>query len=190
MRLTTVLIPLAGFGLFSPLPADLVSHWTLDGDLLDSGPAGNHGTMLGAPSPTFVDGFDGAPGGAVSFDGVDDLIQVAHTSGLPISAQPAFTVAMWVKGAPQRDKRVFSESTTTNAPLFNLGTDSAAAPTAKVDIFIRNDANTAIVNHKKSDRNGFDGQWRHLAWVDDNGKAVLYLDGIRDAVDFTYPRGT
>src|SRR5688572_7295534 len=173
------------------LQAGLVSHWTLNGDLLDSGPAGNHGSFV-TGTPVFGDGFDGTAGGAVTFNGTSDLISAAYTSGLPISAQSAFSVAMWVKGPIQLDKRVFSEgSSASNAPLFNIGTDSTAAPNTagRVDILIRNDANSSIVNHRKSARIAFDNTWHHIAYTDDNGKAIVYIDGIRDSTDFNYTRG-
>jgi hypothetical protein len=175
-----------------PLRADLVSHFTFDGNLLDTGPAGNNGTFVGGAAPVFVDGRDGTPGGAISLDGVDDYVVLARTAGLPLSSQPAFTVAMWVKSplptATVRDRRFFSEgSTTSNNPLFNLGTDTAGVA-GVVDFFYRSDANVTVVNHRKSSAIAFDNAWHHVAWVDTNGTAVLYIDGLPDAISFNYAR--
>jgi len=43
----------------------------------------------------FVEGHDGTEGGAVRFiDGDGTLVRLAHTTGLPLNNQPAFSVAM------------------------------------------------------------------------------------------------
>src|SRR5688572_11858237 len=131
---------LATFAAAGAARADLISRWSFDGDLLDSEPAGNHGTFVGNPAPVFVEGRDGTPNGAISFDGVDDYVTLPQGAGLPIHGQPAFTIAVWVKGVLQADKRIFSEgSTTSNTPLFNIGTDNTAIATntGVVSIFIR-----------------------------------------------------
>jgi hypothetical protein len=168
----------------------LLSHWKFDGDLLDSGVAENHGLLLG-PGPIFTEDRDGNPGAALAFDGTSNLVMAEINRDLPIASSLAirsYSIAMWVKGGPQPDRRVYSEaSTANNAPLFNIGTQNQGI-TGQVDIFIRNANNTTIVNHRLSQGIAFDGTWRHIAWVDDNGAAVLYIDGARDATDFTYAR--
>ncbi|MGH7754108.1 MAG: LamG-like jellyroll fold domain-containing protein, partial [Gemmatimonadales bacterium] len=112
------------------------------------------------------------------------------SADLPLFYNFSFSVAMWVKGGPQPDRRVFSESSRTlNAPLFNIGTQNGGA-TGQVDIFIRDDAGAVIVPHVLSTGTAFDDAWHHLAWVDRFGEAALYIDGVRDATDFTYPRPT
>ena len=165
----------------------------LNGDLADATGNGNDGSFVGEESVPYIQGHDCADPGAVSFDGVDDYIQLANNDGVPVSNSARFSVAMWVKGLPVAgvtDRRVYSEgSTTNNAPLFNIGTDSANPPTGVVDIFIRNDANAQLVPHIKSTGVAFDGTWHHITWVDDNGNATLYIDGVADATDFTYNRG-
>ena len=173
------------------LRAGLISHWTFDGNVLDSGPSGNHGTFFGGAAPVFIAGRDGTVDGAISFDGIDDYVNITRTSGLPISTKPAFTVAMWLKSPFPilADRRFFSEASTVNAPLFNLGTDNTAA-TAAFDFFYRSDANVTVVNHRKSTGIIFDNTWHHVAWVDSNGTVVLYIDGVPDATSFNYTRAT
>ncbi len=179
-------------GLVGVAHGGLISHWAFDGDVLDSGSGGNDGTFVGGGGTplTFETGFDGTPNGAITLDG-NDYVDVAQNSGLPLYYNPEFTVAMWVKGPVQKDKRVFSESNSTgnNAPLFNLGTDNTGS-TGKFNFFLRNDANQAVVGHRTSDREAFDNEWHHIAWTDNNGAVVLYIDGVRDAVDFSYTRPT
>ena len=40
-----------------------------------------------------------------------------------------------------------------------------------------------IVGHRLSNGIAFDDTWHHIAWVDRDGDASLYLDGARDATD-------
>jgi hypothetical protein len=90
---------------------------------------------------------------------------------------------MWVNGGPQNDRRVFSESTALDDnPLFNIGTQQAGT-TGQVDIFIR-----PGFGHRLSEGTAFDNTWHHIAWVDANGDAALYIDGERDPADFTYAK--
>ncbi len=175
--------------------ADLVTHLAFDGDLTDSGPGGNDGTIVGGDGSliTFVEGVDGTPASAVSFASPTegstegrDFISLAHNSGLPISEEPAYTIAMWVKGPIQKDNRIFSESDIggNNTPLFNLGTDNNGN-NAQFDFFYRPNSGTQV-NHRHSSRDAFDDTWHHIAWVADNGQVTLYIDGIPDTVNFSY----
>jgi hypothetical protein len=170
-------------------PPALISRWTFDETLDDSQPAANHGAFFGDVAATYVDGFDGTPAGAIVFDGVDDHVAASQNAHLPIYAQGAYTVALWVKGLPnQVDRRVFSEGSTLAAePLLNIGTHNAGTD-GSVDIFIRGDNGQAAVAHRHSALVAFDDTWHHIAWVDDNGDAVLYVDAVRDSTDFRYAR--
>jgi hypothetical protein len=165
-------------------PQALVTHFRFDGNLDDFGAAGNDGVFSNLQEPVFVDDPDGNPGQAVTFDGVDDFVQAQIVEDLPIYSNPAvvaFTVALWVRGLPQTDRRVYSESSSIDTnPLFNLGTQ-AAGTTGQVDVFIRPGP-----GHRLSQGIAFDGEWHHLAWVDSCGDAALYIDGVQDPTDFTY----
>ena len=164
-----------------------LGYWSLDGDTQD-GVAGHHGSFLGGDTPTYAPGFDGVPGGALSLDGARDLVEVGPGAGMPVYPSAAYTVALWVKGPPQPDRRVYAEGSTTNtSPLFTIGTDNAGA-SESVDIFIRNASGATIINHLKSTLPAFDGDWHHIAWVDQNGSAALYIDGVRDGTNFSYAK--
>ncbi|MCP4454884.1 MAG: LamG domain-containing protein, partial [Planctomycetes bacterium] len=101
----------------------------------------------------------------------------------------AYSVALWVKGGPQNDMRIFSEgSTETNTPLLNLGTHNSGSPTGQFATYIRPETGT-VSNHPLSQVEPFDDTWHHIVWVDDNGTTALYIDGLSDGGDFNYTRG-
>ncbi len=173
----------------------LVSHWTFDETTEDSQASGNDGVFINGgieADPIYVEGFDGNPVGAILFDGIGEIVHVTQNENLPISAHGAYTVALWVNGPPPgngvgRDLRVFSEgSDLTNQPLLNIGTNSRS-DTGEVDIYIRGTGGDN--GHPLSQRVAFDETWHHIAFVDDNGVAKVYIDGILDATDFTYDIG-
>ena len=177
----------------------LVSYWPLDATdgvtTPDASAFGNHLNLSNMDASNFV---PGKYGNAARFDGVNEMLHSIYTvgagNGLPIHGARHYTVMLWVNGvgATQGDRRVFSEgSMTATAPLFSIGTDNAsvaAGRTNVVDIFLRNDANTALHNHRKSVGMGFDGTWHHIAWVEEDGIARLYIDGELDATVFNYSR--
>ncbi len=169
-------------------PQILLSHWTFDSTLEDQEPAGNDGVFVGEPEAPFVEDRDGNEGAALTFDGVDDFVNVAQNEGLPLYPRARWSVAMWVRGGPQNDKRVWSEgSTTNNNPLFNIGTERSGQ-TGQVDLFVRNAGGGVILGHVLSEGIAFDNTWHHIAWTDNNGDAVLYIDGEPDPTDFSYTR--
>lgn len=178
----------------------LIAYWPLDStDGLttpDLSPYGNHLNLVNMDASNFV---AGQRGNAAQFNGTDEILSRIYTpdpnlNGLPIYGRRYYTVMFWAKGvgATQGDRRLFSEGSTTDTdPLLNIGTDNAAAATRTnvVDIFIRNDAGgTAgtVINHRKSTGMAFDGNWHHVAWVEEDGIARLYIDGQLDATSFNY----
>ena len=76
---------------------------TFDGDLTDAQPSGNDGTFhsIMGLDPVFVEGYDETVEGAVRFDGLDqNFVEAAQNKGLPIYANPAYSVCLWVNGPP------------------------------------------------------------------------------------------
>ena len=75
-------------------PSGLVSYWKFDevtGSVAHDSISGNDGTLNGGNWST------GQVGGALSFDGVDDMVVVPHSSSLSLDK---FTLAAWVKKYP------------------------------------------------------------------------------------------
>jgi len=189
---TLALTPIVHFT-SDPGPGDAVGIWKFDDGtgitaVNSAAPGTNDGTLVGMDESNWG---EGKIGGALIFDGNDDYVDVAQDVGLPIynSSGGAYSVAMWVKGGPQNDRRVFSEASTANGtPLINLGTHNSANPTGQFASYIRGDGPTS--NHPLSNATPFDGTWHHLAWVDDNGSVKLFVDGNLDGGNFDHSKST
>lgn len=131
---------------------------------------------------------------ALEFDGSSQYIRVTQYSGLPIYNDTSYSVCGWVKAAAQDDKRIFSEgSSSSNYPLFTIGSGKVSESLqSKLRVYIRNDANTTLLgangSYVASTTTLFDDTWHHFCWVDNNGDADLYIDGILDATNFDYTR--
>lgn len=111
-----------------------------------------------------------------------------HAPGeaLPMYQHPNFSVSLWVKGAIQSDKRVFSEGSTKNTqPLFNIGTHNTGAD-GTVDSYIRTDTGATSGDHRHSTGIAFDDTWHHIAYVQREISgvmtAVMYIDGMLDDI--------
>lgn len=135
-----------------------------------------------------------AAGSAAIFNGTDEFMVRTNVTGdkLPASTYPGYSIAMWVKGnsVGQQDRRVFAESSDqSNNPLLTIGTDSSTNQASVVDILIRNNDGSSPVAHRRSSLPAFDGNWHHIVWVDNNGLAQLYVDGVQDTNNFNYTRG-
>ncbi len=186
-------LSLSGLGGTITGPADPVGYWAFDESagaaaVNAANPGTNDGLLQNMDDAGWI---DGKVGGALDFDGVDDFVQVSQGSGLPIYNSPdGYSVAMWVKGLPQNDMRVFSEgSADNNSPLLNIGTKNDGA-TGQLDMYIRDDSGGAQVSHRWSVAEPFNGQWNHIAWVEEDGVATVYVNGIADNTDFSYTRST
>ncbi len=163
----------------------LVSHWPLDSVAADATTAdvisGNHLNLMGLDASAVV---PGQRGSALVFDGATQYGYYTATpdvdTGLPISRAGVYSVAFWVKGAAkQTDRRVFSESNSlesNNNPLVNIGTHTSGTD-GTVDLFYRNGAGVAQLNHLHSPGTAYDDAWHHVALVDVMGAVTLYLDG-------------
>ncbi len=169
----------------------LIAYWPLD-------------QVQGAKTPDVVNGYDmdlnnltasdlvdGKRGKAFSFDTTrKTLLSRVHsaTDELPANKHDSFTVCMWTmvdyanqldNGSPVTDRRVFSEASTTSSdPLFNIGTHTSGAD-ASVDLYLRQSGWTTV-NHIHSTAQPFDGQWHHIAFVQEAGVRRIYIDGVLD----------
>lgn len=184
--LQTTRLPLAATLLLLPTiaPGELVGYWKLDGDFSDASGNGNDGTMFGGVSYTADTAAALGGGQSATFDGLPGTYGSINngTGGIAVSANPAYTISMWVKGdgTLNSDDRVFSEGMTTDAnPLFNLGTHNNSVD-GRFDFYIRNGAAAQTYGHVYSNNLAFDNNWHHITVVSQNKVIDLYIDGTLD----------
>lgn len=181
------IVPFATASLaFAQLPPE-IAHWQFDetagNTAADAGPLNNFGTLMNFNGAQWV---PGQLGNALSFDGVDDYVQVNLTFGLPIydALGTPYSIAFWVKAPAQSDRRVYSEQAATptgNGPLFTLGSGSGTAvnATARLRVYLRNDDVINVVN-ELSNGTVFDDTWHHVAVTDVSGRVGIWIDGVLD----------
>jgi hypothetical protein len=210
-RLTVAALLSTAWLVTAPLSADvrqgLVSYWPFDAvessgtDLISRDlVSGNH--MVGSQGLLMDDLVDDPVRGKVLSVGVFEANAALNPymyfhspagvdTGLPITLNPAWTVMFWVNATypieGQNDRRVFSESSSTNNdPLANIGTHNTGANGA-VNLFFRNSG--ARVPHTQTPNEAYDGTWRHVAVTvvpGSPGSMTVYLDGEPDlTLDYT-----
>ncbi|MDB6125846.1 MAG: Immunoglobulin I-set domain protein [Pedosphaera sp.] len=170
------------------VPAGLLSYWPFD--TVNTSPTTNtpdlysHNDMqLNLMDVTNqVAGYSGQAATALTFDGVQQYGN--RVGGFSIYNTTNYSVSFWVNGqGNQTNRQIFGEGTTTNGAIFFLmGTDNTGLTTS-LDVKI-----APATTDKKSTRPVLDGTWHHVAWVDENGKARLYVDGVLDETDYGYIR--
>lgn len=168
----------------------LLSYWPLntdDGGATPDVAFTNTMSIVGSPVVSA-----GVFGNAFTLNGSSTYLTNLHSfdraeTGLPLYGAGGITVAMWVKGAAQTAKYLFSEASTTNGnPIFIIQTGQAAANNAKLDVILRTTGGTILLNHVVSTNVVFDNTWHHIAWVDNRGSVRLYIDGNPDPANFNY----
>jgi hypothetical protein len=159
-------------GLVSYWPFNVISNSATTPDLVSQ-------NDLQLANMTGANLVPGEYGNALSFDGATQYGW--EITGTPIyDLSSIYTVAFWVNGAPnQADKQVFANGHV-NGDYFFIGTDNTGA-TGKVDVRVNPGTSDTL-----SSGTAFDNTWHHIAWVDQNGTALLYIDGVLDQTVFNY----
>src|SRR5262245_48629485 len=203
--LSAVSVMILSFHASAALQDGLVAYWPLNSSpdgvtTPDMTSNSNHLTLNGAILPTFV---SGQVGNAVQLNGVDQYLSTIYTlgtdNGLPIYNSGYYTICLWVRdnkyssGTNQVGKTVFAEASTANAnALLQLRTDWNGTASARTNLFsalLDDDGGTVFFGNQTYGDLGkttgnpsvpFDGSWHHVAWVDSNGVARVYIDGVLD----------
>lgn len=148
----------------------LVGEWHFDGDAKDLSGNGNDGTIYGA---AFVDGISGK---ALSFDGVNDYVEVHRSSILDINGKllSDYTIELWFKTPCQ------------NCGIFSIVGGSSTPPSPAHDrhIYLKNGNlcqriwNTQTIC--TSDTNYADSNWHHVAQNVQKGIGQkIFVDGVQ-----------
>lgn len=197
IALASTLLVSASAALAYDIRTGLLSYYPFNSSTTADAAYTNNFTAVGTPTLSTA---NPAPRGSVlQLTGATSYLRNDHTSdpainGLPINRGTGYTVAMWVKGAAQTGRYLYAEGNSLNTtgltPLFVVQTGNAAGDNAKLDVIIRNDANSTMVNHRVTSSVVFDNTWHHVALVDVNGTVQVYVDGNLDANSslFNYTR--
>ena len=126
--------------------SDLIGHWKLQGDLLDSSKdknkASNHGVDLSAIGPK------GQKNGAAQFDGRKSYIEISHNQSLALGTGD-FSISLWVHVAETMD-------------------DNLGDLITKYDPDTRKGFNLSLVNH--AGVTGSQANYRNIQFGIDDGK--------------------
>lgn len=164
-----------------PVDTSLVGHWTFDGPdiqgstAIDRSSFGNNGTISGATKTI------GKLGQALNF-GTDDIyLAIGTTNYNPTSG---YSVAFWMKAnaTGASEQQILGEYGPSWEPMLTF----ISHGTNKLDIFLRDDSNTALISHRLSTTVVFNDVWHHVVWTDYGGSVALYIDAEPDATNFDY----
>src|SRR3954447_16751710 len=177
LSLTTLLLVLLSFRLQAALLDGLVSYWPMNTNDNGVSPDRSFSNNLVVNGGVTVAPGQASTSNAYVFNGTSGYLSISHAAanadtGLPIYAAGRYTICMWVMGINQTAKFIFTEgSTSSTSPLLLLQTGNTAGSNKKLDVLIRTDSGTTLLNHVVSAADVFTSPatWHHIAWVDDNG---------------------
>jgi hypothetical protein len=171
-----------------------VGYWTFDGrdtkwsdtetEIKDISGNNNHGNASGLTTASAV---PGKLGQGLSFDGSDDIVDLL---GNTYSPTLPYSVTFWVRGSSQGTgcdgpdpRAIYAESRTYSAsfPKFIL-----AVKGPKAHVCLRANSGNTLIDAESSSNILDNGEWHFIVWTDTMGSAALYIDGTRDATDFSY----
>jgi hypothetical protein len=163
----------AGTGQIPAVPPSVepIAHWKLDavvgGQVGDVSGKGHHGKVSGGPKPMK----EGARGGALTFDGVDDQVRCPRLAGLAKGNAP-HTIAAWLRVEALPEKRSW---------ILVLGQDGKGAHHWL--LHANGELQLGAWGGKNSPaqvRTGLRlGRWTHLAVTTDGKTLLAYVDGVR-----------
>jgi len=164
--------------------ADLVGYWTFEDDDASDGSAyGNNGTLVNAPAfsndvPATISSLR-----SISFNGSDNdgsYVQVPHSSSLAFTGGTA-TVSFWMKANaadPSPWLRAINKDNGGSYGFEVQRNGDGATATFRID--------TATNNQGIAIGSIWNGAWNHIICSLDNGKANVWLNGVRTVNNATY----
>jgi hypothetical protein len=140
----------------------LVAYWRFEGNMEDSSENGNEGSLINM-APESGNWVDGKVGKALSFDGVDDYVNIPDNQSLDITDE--ITIGMWVMTNSQADPlskhwnimRVILFEGNNTKVVYQIG--GANITTSSFDNVIQT------------------GSWHHIVWTYNGSLTQVYVDG-------------
>lgn len=165
----------------SPSPTSLpspVAHWKFDEN---SGTIANDSSGFSNNSKAFIGNTTwttGKFGSALTFDGIDDTVQIAESSSIDLGAQTdSYTVSAWIKttATPSDFQTIVGKDDGSGVYPIRLYIDNPSALiTFRISDGIKNPftGDTATIN---------DGSWHHVVGIRDVASDLLrmYVDGVQ-----------
>ena len=146
-------------------PPSMVSYWKFDegsGQTAYDAVSGNRGTIYGATWTT------GIVNGALSFDGVNDYVEVPDSPDLDISGE--ITVEAWIKTTKTNSGYIIDKRWPHINYRFGMSNEGKIWFSTKDWIWL---PGNTLIN---------DGSWHHVVGVkDSDGLLHVYVDGVEDA---------
>lgn len=126
----------------------------------------NDGTLVNMDPNT--DWVNGIIRGALSFDGIDDYIDITYDESLNIIDE--FTVEFWIKAPAQQTKRIIQRNN-----VFRFSSGGVATPTAVIfTVYFGGPWTTTFA------LNALDDRWHHIAGsFSQTTGLTLYMDGVQ-----------
>ena len=157
-----------------PQPSGLVAAYSFNGGsgatLVDASGRGNAGTISG-PGWTTA----GKNGGALSFDGVNDLVTVADSASLDLTT--GMTLEAWVRPAANTSWRtVVTKEQSGNLTYGLFANSNAAHPSSIVSI-----GSNPVQDIARGSTALPQSAWTHLATTYDGSQLRLFVDGSQVA---------
>ncbi|MFN0158293.1 MAG: LamG-like jellyroll fold domain-containing protein [Bacteroidota bacterium] len=157
-------------------PQGLVAFYPFNGNANDESGNGNNGTVFGA---TLVNDRFGNTGKAYGFNGVDNSIQIPHSSSFAFSSTQQFTFTAWIKiNSYQHQAIAFKGAASTPGTYFNEWA-IAIEPDSTLRLKVNSDSVNSIYSYLVSSPSLQIDQWSQVTAVWDGVSAImkLYLDG-------------
>lgn len=158
--------------------ANLISVWGLNGDVIDEANR-NNGSCTGINCPVYNNTL-GVVGGAMQFDGINDYIQINHSSTLHPTTN--FTISTWIKTSSTASNGIFEDNS--NAPtnyvglsLLMKGNVAPCTVAGTIGIYLGN-ITEGYVCTSQTVNNGI---WHHVAVTYNGSLASIYIDGTLSA---------
>jgi len=166
----------------------LVGYWTMNGQdisgstLIDKSPEGNNGTISGAV------GKAGVVGQALSFDGVDDYVDLtSHISNLTLSAG---TYEAWFKSSSSNHRNYIIAGGYSPGlqEIHNIeigGNITGAYDDESVGFYVTTGgvSQLAMFIRKGTDYYN-DGKWHHIVVIADGVHNTIYVDGVEQSITY------
>ena len=173
-----ILVVILAIALSQNCWADLVAHYTFDGNADDASGNDNDGTVYGATLTT--DRF-GAANSAYSFDGINDYIRVADAPEL--DGMDELTVSLWINISTANHEaellnKYLHYTGTVVDDSYNMGIDPAPGGATVAFQYATADGYVIKISSAVLPL----GSWHHIAGVYTGTEGSVYIDGSRVAL--------